>query len=63
MSEHYQGATICINGHVANYDEPNHQKYCSVCGKETISEYYFGLAIRRICIAIKAENHTLGQKL
>jgi hypothetical protein len=38
MSEHYHGATICINGHVANYDEPNHQKYCSVCGKETISE-------------------------
>lgn len=79
MSEHYQGATICVNGHVANYDEPNHQKYCSVCGKETISEcqhchaqsaedfmmgrYYFDLAIRRICIAINAENHTLGQKL
>ena len=28
-----------------------------------MGRYYFDLAIRRICIAINAENHTLGQKL
>lgn len=33
----YNGASICINGHVLSKYEANLQKYCSTCGKEVIS--------------------------
>lgn len=34
---YYEKATICINGHVMSSYHQNSQPYCSVCGKETIS--------------------------
>ena len=33
----YNGATICLNGHVVSKSIANSQKHCSMCGKETYS--------------------------
>lgn len=33
----YNGATICLNGHVVSKYKANCQKHCSICGKETYS--------------------------
>lgn len=35
---HYNGATICLNGHVVSISLANSQPYCSKCGKETFSK-------------------------
>lgn len=33
----YNGATICLNGHVLSKYDSNTQNFCERCGKETIS--------------------------
>lgn len=33
----YNGATICLNGHVVSKYQANYQKHCSKCGKEIYS--------------------------
>ena len=35
---HYNGATICLNGHVVSKYSANSQPFCSHCGKETFSK-------------------------
>lgn len=35
---YYKNATICKNGHVLSDSNANSQKYCDLCGKETISK-------------------------
>lgn len=35
---HYNGATICLNGHIVSKYKANSQPYCSKCGKETFSK-------------------------
>lgn len=43
----YDGATICLNGHVISCYTANSQKYCSKCGQETYSVCaYCGQPIR-----------------
>ena len=34
----YNGATICLNGHVISKYAPNHQKRCTECGEMTFSQ-------------------------
>lgn len=33
----YNGATICLNGHVLDKYKANTQNHCTICGKETYS--------------------------
>ena len=35
---YYNGATICLNGHVVSMYNENAQAYCSQCGNETFSK-------------------------
>lgn len=35
---YYNGATICLNGHVISIYKANSQAYCSQCGNETFSK-------------------------
>lgn len=35
---YYNGATICLNGHVVSKYKANSQSYCSRCGKQTFSK-------------------------
>lgn len=37
MLPFYNGATICLNGHVISSMEPNYTPYCADCGKNSIS--------------------------